>query len=159
ENLDEGSVGDRCRTARDGDGPAIHEDVAGGIAANDDVVVETVTEYGQDACGGGKRRRHRRQDALAERLQGRHEAAAPHLVWLRTRFSLQNSFQPGACHEKCLSEKKTNWTGAPNAGARDVDQESELAAPRRCAQNERAPPFRVVFAWSRPPPLRMKVCP
>ena len=54
EHLDQRGVGDGRRTAGDRDRPAVDQDLAGGVAADDDIVVEVVPEHRQNAGGGTK---------------------------------------------------------------------------------------------------------
>src|SRR5205823_5555407 len=66
EDLDERGSGDGRGTARDGNSAAVDEDVAGSVAANNDAIVKTVADNGQDARAGNERRGHRRKSALTE---------------------------------------------------------------------------------------------
>ena len=50
EDLDEPGVGDRRRAALDRDGAAVDEDLPGGVAADDDVVVLGIAEDRQHPC-------------------------------------------------------------------------------------------------------------
>ena len=55
EHLDQRGVGDRRRAAGDGDRAAVDQDLAGGVAADDDGVVEGVAEDGQQARARNER--------------------------------------------------------------------------------------------------------
>ena len=57
EDLDQRGVGDRRRAAEDGDRAAVDQDVAGGVAADDDRVVAGVAEDAQQARARNERRR------------------------------------------------------------------------------------------------------
>ena len=67
EDLDQRGVGDRGRAAHDGHRAAVHQDLAGCIAADGDVVVEGVAEDAERPVA--ERRRGRR----VRRRAGRHE--------------------------------------------------------------------------------------
>ena len=95
--LNGGGVGDGG-PAGDGDRAAVDEDCPGGVAANGDVVVLIVAEYGEDACCRIERCRHRWQDAIAERFQERKKAARHHLLTGLTSLPLPHALQPGRCH-------------------------------------------------------------
>ncbi len=57
EDLDQRGVGDRRRAAGHGDGAAVHEDLAGSVAADRDRVAGAVAEDGQDAAAERRGRR------------------------------------------------------------------------------------------------------
>ena len=60
EDLDQRGVGDRRRSAADGDRAVVDQELARGVAADHDRVVEAVAEDGQRAAAGAERRGGRR---------------------------------------------------------------------------------------------------
>src|SRR5262249_34925860 len=94
KGLDKRCVGDCRGSAPYSDGAAVDEDVPGGVAAHDNVVVEIITKNGQSALAGVKQRRHRWEDAVSELLEGRQEPARFGFVMRLAEPLLQRSFQP-----------------------------------------------------------------
>ena len=122
EDLDQRRVGDRRRAADDGDSAAVDEDLARGVAADGDVVVEVVAGDAEHAVG--ERRRHGGLGRAGDEEAGGEHARGKESVSGEGSFARQDA--PRSYIPEGASRGFDPWLSAGRAG--------------RCAASRSIPP-------------------